>query len=271
MHSRSRLIILTCLAFVASIPSVFSEEWESSLRPFTRGTFPELKPVRLQYEFGWNSVAAATADLRLLRTGDDHLQVEATGHTTGLVRGLWNFESKHVGIVETRTLRPLQVRETETERAKKSNLELDYTPEGVVSRQSEQRGSSVKSKTREFKFPNVLSLEAALLYVRSQPLQDGAVERIVVYPSTAAYLATVSVLGRERITVATGSYDAIRLNLQLKKIGKKRELLPHKKFKNATVWLSEDPNRLVLRIEAHIFIGTVFAELQSAEFEKGKP
>ena len=96
-------------------------------------------------------------------------------------------------------------------------------------------------------------------------------QRIVVYPATSAYLCTITPAGRDRIEVPTGKYEAIKLDLQLSKIGRQRELLPHKKFRRATVWLSDDANRLVLRIEAKIFAGTVFAELQSVQFDDGKP
>jgi hypothetical protein len=44
------------------------------------------------------------------------------------------------------------------------------------------------------------------------------------------------------------------------------KLEPHKKVKRATAWVSADANRLLLRTEAHVFIGTVFAELQSVRF-----
>lgn len=270
--SRSGLIVLSSFSLLVAARAVSTtEEWEKSVGPYARGSFPELEPFRAKYGFGWNGITAATADFVLIRSADNRLQVEATGHTIGLAKTLWNFETKHVGIVEARTLRPVQVLETEAVRSKKWISELNYTPEGVVSQREEQRGSSVKSKRREFKFPNALSLDSAFLYLRSQPLQESSVERVIVYPSTAGYLATVTVLGREHITIAPGSYDAIKLDVQLNKIGKKRELLPHKKFKKATVWLSDDPNRLVLRIEAQIFIGTVFAELQSVEFENTNP
>jgi Protein of unknown function (DUF3108) len=53
----------------------------------------------------------------------------------------------------------------------------------------------------------------------------------------------------------------------LKKLGKNLELEPHRKFRRATVWISDDSDRIILRIEAQVFIGTVFAELQSAHFE----
>jgi hypothetical protein len=47
-------------------------------------------------------------------------------------------------------------------------------------------------------------------------------------------------------------------------------LEPHRKFRRATVWISDDANRIPLRIEAQIFVGTVFAELQAMRFDQDK-
>ena len=81
----------------------------------------------------------------------------------------------------------------------------------------------------------------------------------------------MTVVGRERITVPPGTYNAIKFDLQLNKIGKTGELEPHRKFRHASAWISDDPDRLLLRLEAQIFVGSVFAELQSVEFETAKP
>ena len=71
---------------------------------------------------------------------------------------------------------------------------------------------------------------------------------------------------RQPAPFATGTYPAIQLDLQLNKIGKKRELGPHKKFRRASIWVSDDSDRLLLRVQASIFVGKVFAELQSVRF-----
>jgi hypothetical protein len=107
--------------------------------------------------------------------------------------------------------------------------------------------------------------------LRSQPLQAQSVYRLVVYPATNAYLATATVLGREKLSVRAGSYNAIKIDLQLQRIGKNLDLQPHRKFRRATIWVSDDPDRVVLRIEAQVFIGTVFAELQSVHFDEPRP
>jgi hypothetical protein len=78
------------------------------------------------------------------------------------------------------------------------------------------------------------------------------------------------VLSHERVSVHAGTFTAIKLDLQLKRVGKNFELEPHRKFHRATIWISDDANRIPLRIEAQIFVGTVFAELYASHFEPEK-
>lgn len=227
--------------------------------------------MHAKYGFGWSGFPGATADVRLSKTAEDRLQLDVAAHTIGFVRTLWKFDASHTSIVQGATLHPLEVKQVENVRSKKTVTDLSFGPAGVTSKVTETPARSGGPKVRHFDFPDLFDLQSGLLYLRSQPLEERSVQRIVVYPATSAYLATVTVLGRERLTVPAGSYNAIKLDLQLSKIGKKRELEPHRKFRRATAWISDDPDRLMLRIEAQIFVGAVFAELQSVEFDNAKP
>jgi Protein of unknown function (DUF3108). len=129
----------------------------------------------------------------------------------------------------------------------------------VTRARTEGEGAAAKTTTRDFTLPNLFDLHSAALYLRSQPLKQGSVYRLAIYAATNAYLATVTVTGREKSSVHAGTYNAIKLDLQLKRIGKHLELEPHKKFRGATIWVSDDAERLILRIDAQIFVGTVFA------------
>jgi uncharacterized protein DUF3108 len=266
----SRIFLLASALLLAPLPSNAAAEWESTVPPLRPGSFPQLRPVAVKYGFGWSGFTAATADLRFDRLPGGQLRFEASGGTTGLAEKLWDYEVKHTGLVDAQTLRPVEVKEFEKIRSKQLRTDVKFSAQGVTSDREEKKGTTVKSKIRRFDFPNTLSLNAAFLYLRSQPLTDGAVHRIVVYPATSAYLCTATVQGHESLTVPAGTYDAIKLDLQLMKIDKDRELQPHKKFRKGTVWISNDADRIVLRIEADVFIGTVFTELQSVQFDPVK-
>ena len=241
--------------------------WEETVTASSPPSFPAPRPMQAKYGFGWSGFPGATADIRLSKPSSDRLQLDGTIHTTGLVRSLWKFDATYTSNAEAVPLRPRETKQIENARNKKTITTLSFDSSGVTSRETETPG---KSKTRRFDCPNLFDLYSALLYLRSQPLQDRNVQRIVVYPATSAYLATVTVLGRERLAGPTGAYNAIKLDLQLNKVGKNRELEPHRKFRRATVWLSDDADRLLLKIQAQVFVGTVFVELQSVDFENPK-
>ena len=107
----------------------------------------------------------------------------------------------------------------------------------------------------------------ALIFKLNDAVDQG--KEGVVFSATDPYLATVTVLGRERVTVPAGTYNAIKFDLQLNRI-KDGELQPHRKFRRASAWVSDDADRLLLKIEAQVFVGTVSCELQAVELENPK-
>jgi hypothetical protein len=243
--------------------------WQSTITKDPPGNFPELRPLHATYHFGWAGLTAASADAHFSKPTQNRFQLDGTGRTTGLARALWRFDVNYRAVAEAGTLRPIETTQAQIVRSKKVITHLTFTNAGVTRTRTEGAGVGT-TKTREFSFPNLFDLHSALLYIRSQSLKDRSAYRIVVYPETSAYLATVTVLGREKISIRAGTYNAIKIDLQLKRLGKNLELEPHRKFRRATAWLSDDPNRIPLRIEAQVFIGTVFAELQSVRFETEK-
>jgi hypothetical protein len=271
LTSRRQLqtIVLGSIGFIAFLLArspVSAAAWQSTLTKEAPGNFPELRPFRATYNFGWAGLTAATAEVRFSRPSGRQFQLEGVGRTTGLARALWRYDVNYRAVADRETLRPTETQQIETFRSKKIVTHLSFSAAGVSRARTEGKGAGV-TKTRNFFLPELFDLHSAALYLRSQPLKDRSIYRVVVYPATSAYLATITVLDREKITVHAGSYNAIKADLQLKKLGKNLELEPHRKFRRATVWISDDSDRIILRIEAQVFIGTVFAELQSAHFE----
>src|SRR5438128_2977741 len=254
---------------VALFAGSLAANWEATLSKDPAGNFPELRPLRASYRFGWSGLTAATGDVHFTKPSEDKFQFDGTGRTIGLVRALWRFDVNYQAAASAETLRPIESQQIENYRSKKIITHLTFTNNGVTRARTDGKGAA-EATTRQFNFPNLFDLFSAMLYLRSQPLKDHSVYRVVAYPATNAYLATVTDIRRVKISVHAGRYSAIKLDLQLKRIGNHRELEPHRKFRRATIWVSDDAERLLLRIEAQIFVGTVFAELQSARFDNPK-
>lgn len=267
MRHRLQIAIGLCAA-IFSCSAFGASDWEKTVTPSERGSFPNPRAFRATYQFGWNNLVAATAEVSFSKN-NGQLELVGSGQTIGAVRTLWRYNVQQRAVADAATLRPILMHQVDETRRKIITTDLTFNPQGVVRLRTDNKAKK-PPKPKKFNFPSLFDLHTALLFIRSQPLSEGSVQRIVVYPATNAYLATITVAGHESITVGAGTYKAIKLDLQLSKVGKERELEPHRKFKRASVWVSDDSDRLLLRIEAGVFIGTVFAELQTVAFSKQK-
>lgn len=267
MKSFSLCATLVALALSSVTKAAAPDGWQSTLTPAAPGNFPALRSLHATYTFGWSGITAASADVHLSHTGS-RSTVEGKARTVDTVRALWPFDAEHFASADSATLRPIQVKQSEVERRKNVQTELTFDARGVTAKRADSKSGT---SLRRFDIPNLFDLQTALLFTRSQPLTNGSAVRTVVFPGKDPYLTTVSVEGRERITTPAGAYNAIKCDLKLAKIGKNNELKPHKKFRKATVWVSDDADRILLRAVAEVFIGSVFAELQSVQFETAPP
>lgn len=262
--NRLALAILAITTAAAAAPP----QWLGTLTKDPAGNFSELRPLRAIYHFGWSGLTAATAEAHLNRISPDRFQIDGTGRTIGLARALWRYDVNYKTIDNAHTLMPIESNQDEVFRLKKVGTHLTFGNSGVTRARTDGNNPTT---TKDFTFPRVFSLSAAMLYLRSQPMQERDVYRVVVYPTTSPYLATLTVTGHDKISLRPGTYQAIKLDVQLSKVSKELELLPHKKFRKATVWISDDADRLPLRVEAQIFVGSIFAELQSVNYDQARP
>jgi uncharacterized protein DUF3108 len=262
-----RIIALLFLlgAFVADAQE--GADWINSLTSNKGpGNFAPPPPMRLAYRFGWHGIQAATAEVHLSFPRKNILEIDAKGGTTGLPRALFKLDVSHQAAENKLTLRPIHFDQEEKYRSETVKTRVNFEPTQVTGIREKIPGDQ-SPKPNTFKFSPVFDMATALLWIRSQPLKDGDTESLVVWPSNAPYLVTVKVIGRDTVKIGGRDKEAIKLELHLEKIDKKMQLKQHKLFKSGRGWLSDDDKRVPLRIEVDIFIGYVFAELESMEEE----
>ncbi len=259
------MLLLTTFGFLPVWETKGATDWPSTLTDDSRGNFPDPRTVHATYTYGWSGITAATSEAYFHRGDQQTFVLEGKAHTVGLARILWKFDLTYRSMVNAQTLRPLETHQIETARGKRVETNLKFSSAGVSGTRTE--GNRTTPTVKDFAMENLNDLHSVFLYLRSQPLRDHSVYRVAVYPANSAYVATLTVLGREHLRVRSGNYNAIKMDLKLQRVNKKNELEPHRKFKRATIWLSDDNDRVLLRIESQIFVGTVTAELQSIRFE----
>jgi hypothetical protein len=259
------MTVVKCLAaLLLSCSLVAGADWQESLTT-KPGTFAPLRPCKAHYRFGWTAFAAAEADFDLSKAkGLTRLSV--TAKSIGVVRGMWKMDSQAVSTMRSATMRPISLNQTEVYRTESEKTKVDYSDTGV-GRLRVSTPPHGHPRVKRFEYPNVHDLQSAFHFLRSQKLANGDVYSLVVYPSVDPYLAQVEVQGRPQLKIAGTKRPTIQLDVKLWQIAKDLTLEPHEKFKRATVYLSDDADRLLLRIEGELTVGSVWCELDKIEFK----
>jgi hypothetical protein len=239
-------------------------EWQNDLTK-SAGTFPAMKPMHAHYRFGWMALDAGEADFDITRQKGDVTRLAVVARSIGLVRSTWKMNAEHVYNMDSATLRPISFVQSEVYRKESEKTRVEFKPEGLE-RRHEVTPAEGKVKTKRFKFPHTYDLHSALQFIRTQALKPGDVYKIVVYPGTAPYLTEVDVERPVQLKINKKEYAALPMKVKLWKIHNKTlKLEPHADFKSATVWISNDADLLILRIEADIMVGSVWGELEKVE------
>ena len=195
--------------------------------------------------------------------------VEVKGGTDGLARTLWQLDARHRATILTEGLKPVAFEQVERYAKKKVRTEAVFKPDGLWRIRAVTPDPNNVAKWKKIKVEPVRDIISAMLLIRSQVLNDGDKIGVVAFPGDAPFLVEVTVARHEQIRVGNSLRKAIKLDFQIQRIDTKNKgrLAPHGKFKNGTVWISDDENRVPLRAEVNIFIGYVFGELESIRFE----
>ena len=238
--------------------------WEKEARSLRGGDFPPPpEKVTARYVFGWSGIEAAEAEVRLQHEGGDRWTAEVRGGTRGGARALWKLDAEYDAVVSGADWRSVSAKLTESYRHFRAEEKMEFRPGGVRSLRSTTKPGATPGDWTNFYVPGLRDMAGALLLARSQPLRQGDVIQLAVFPGEWMYLVRAKVEGREKLTWHGEERPVIRVSLEIDYINKDYSLRPHRKFQRGTVWVSDDQTRLPLRVEVKVFIGHIFAELES--------
>ncbi len=239
--------------------------WQGELTSPEPGPFLKPVPMVLDLQVSWNgTINAGTVRLEFAppevhKSGAYVVRSSAASH--GAAAALFPYQSNFWSEMDPTTWRPHYFHAIETDKKEKVVTTVRHEPAHVESEEAAKllKTGNVKLTTHTFTYAPVFDIFSAMLHVRSQKLAAGDHITLVIHPFDTPYLLRVNVQCRE---IHNGR-DTIRLNVGMRKIDRKTlELLPYKKLKqDATLWLSDDADRIPIELRAAVFIGDVRATL----------
>ena len=242
-------------------------DWRDSLTPDTPGSFSPVRPFEAEFRIGWTDIEAAHAHARITSDGQGIARFTGTCATSGLARSLWQLDGSLDSKSALDGFRTIYSIQHEAYAKYSIFTQIVARPDGIW-RHSENfppRGNPARWKL--IKLSPLRDLFSGVLFIRSQNLVPGAFVSTIIFPGDCPFLVEIRDVGTCKINVAGAARDAIKLDIHIQRINLKLGQLEHYgKFQSGTIWLSNDAERIPLRVEINIFVGYVFAELESVVF-----
>lgn len=253
------LALLSALAATHATPAFLPS-------PTNPGPFPPVRPFTGEFRFGWSGIEAGVARAELVQEGSG-LRVWVRGGTCGWVRALWRLDAEHQAHMDVAAWR---AREFETvERYATRELHTRALLDATGAQRLRQRKPGPPARWKRVRLPELRDLVGAMLFIRSQPLRPGHKVSLPVFPGDSPFWVEVECVGRgEALGRPALKLDVRAWRLRLER-GQPPKLEPHRRFRRAGVWISDDEHRLPLRAEAEVFVGKVYGELRDVRWQEG--
>jgi len=242
-------------------------DWKAEVTPPTLGPHPGLAPQEFDYRLSWNGMLdAGKLTFTFGQPDPKHpsdYAARASGGSTGIASKLFHYRVAMISRLDPATLRPRHSVGVHDEGDEIHSTRNTWTGALVRTEQTLRLPESGKQATvhSELRFTPLHDVFSAMLQVRSHRLADGDRLVLPLLPSHKPYLLRVQVLTREKFA----GRETIKLDVALQKIEPKTwTLLPYKKMKRTTLWLSDDANRIPVELRAEAFIGDVRMTLAAA-------
>ena len=254
----------TLVAFLCST-AYADTSWMKKVKPFKNGPHPQMKPTKLEYELSWKGTVKAgtlTFDFNKKDKRYKGLDIsQAYGRSQNLAYAVFPYHFSMTSFAKASTHKPLIFVADEKDKRDKVKTNNTFKPNGVLHSSTKANYLTKKVRKRDhlFKYPNSHDPISAIQYIRRQPLKDGDKLYLCLHPFNSAMFSEITVLGREK----HNGRACIKLDVKLQKIDKDTmHLKVYKKLKKATLWISDDADRIMVELRSQVFIGDVRAVLR---------
>lgn len=253
-----RAVGLLVLALTASLAAGAGSPATAQSLPFRPGE-------TLTYDVTWSIFPAGQVVSTVKQIGSgpqDAYAIDATARSDGFVSLLYRIDNTYHAVADPRTLCSRQIEKTinEGRRHKQTHIVFDSVTRMAVLNEHDMAKPGHPLKHAENAIPAcVEDIVTAFYDLRRQPMKVGDHIHIPVNDGSKTHEVIVDVEGREHLQTPLGERWAFRL--QPRALGNL-----YKKRGRLLIWISDDAQRLPLRIKAIMLVGTITGTLQSVTY-----
>jgi Protein of unknown function (DUF3108) len=255
MEARKSLALAIALfaALLIAAPA-FSEEYD-----FTG--------EHLVYEFGWKGFTAAKVDIKIGSIpykGHDCYDIDMKLNSLAKLDWIWKVRDRMTAYVRKSDGLPERFMYYQREGTFFLDTEIVHDQDTGRFQSTRTRIKDGKKKpyrSKWVKWGEHYDPVGALLRMRALPLEEGKTYTIKSFDGKREHEISYKVVGKEKIKIALGEFEAFRIEPRIVKSSGDKEKTNVDKVRKVTAWIATTPDQNVLKIESKVFVGAVYAEL----------
>ena len=221
-----------------------------------------------KFRISYGLIVAGEATLNLASTnynGKSVYHAKGYGYTTGVTKRLFKVEDDYQSYFDKTTGKPYRFIRKIDEGGYKKNQEgfFDQTNKTVLVKDYKNNNQNTYNVSA-----NVQDIVSAFYYFRNHEkinsLKKGETLEIDMFFDNETYKFKLKFMGKEEIKTKFGKINALKFRpyVQSGRVFKEDESL--------TMWVSDDENKVPLKIQASLLVGSLKAELSSYSGLKNK-
>jgi hypothetical protein len=214
------------------------------------------------YQIAWQGIPVARSEILVSdkeTSSGQMVSVIAKAKTGSFIDVFYKLRHESASLFRPQTFQPVNFRSYQKENSRVLSREINFDPNGVISFKEMKKGKDLLEKSFD---PQNLTFDpiSAVFFARSIPLKIGEDLTFDVFNGKHRYLITFNAVAKEKLQLGDNYFDTVKLVPTVKKL---TDTKGEKKFHSATIWVTDDEYRQILKLESSVFVGSVSATLES--------
>ncbi len=230
--------------------------------PLKTGPLPFAPGEQLTYQVNWSVFPAGqvTASVKQLGSGpEDPYEIDVSARSTGFASLLFNIDDHFQSTVDPKTLCSREISKIVNEGRRHKQTRIVFDGERKLAFLSERDMSKADHPMKHAQNPIPPCVEdfvTAFYFLRSAPLHVGSQIDVPVNDGSKTQEVVVDVQARDQIRTPFGTRYAFRMEPRaLGGLSRRKGRM--------LIWISDDAQRLPLRVKAMMLIGSITGNLVS--------
>ena len=243
-----RLLTLTILCFFAFNLNLSAQQ-----------AFQDGEWFKFRIHYGWFNASDATLQVDNATVNNKPvLHIKGRGKSTGLLSIFFKVDDDYQSYFDKKTGRPVKFIRKIDEGGYTKDLEIDFDRNANKATVWNKEKNTKNSFTTP---PDVHDMLSAFYYIRNQididNITTGEETKLNIFLDDETLDFKLVFLGRETIKTKFGKVKALKFrpHVLAGRVFKEKESL--------TFWVSDDKNKIPLKIEAELAVGSLEADLES--------